>query len=400
MRSRPLTPVTGLRSTLIRARSRAFGDVYLGLAWSEAGLVGLTFPEVSKASVAAHLRKTWPTARIIDLPAAPAKVRSAAAKLGRYLAGETVSLDAIALDLSGAPGFHRRVYEAARAIPRGRTRSYGELASLLGTPGAARAIGQAMARNPIPIIVPCHRVLASGARIGGFSAPGGLESKQALLRMEGYREPGPLSFPRGVDAVAEVSARCPKLAAVIHEVGPFRPERALEGSPYEGLFRSILYQQLNGRAAATIFGRVKDRFGGEIPTPRRVLAAEEGTFRATGVSRNKWLSIRDLAQKTVDGAVPDLRSLRRMSDEEIIARLTPIRGVGRWTVEMLLIFRLKRPDVWPVDDYAVRAALGRLYGMKETPKVGDVRGLGDKWRPFRSVASWYLWRSLELDARA
>ena len=194
----------------------------------------------------------------------------------------------------------------------------------------------------------------------------------------------------------ELATVCPRLAKVIRKVGRYRLQTMAKATPYEALFGSIIYQQLNGRAAATILGRVQERFDGRTPSAEEVLAAEEPTFRAAGVSHNKWLAIRDLALKTTEGVVPSLEAMNKMHDEEIIERLTQIRGIGRWTVQMMLIFRMKRPDVWPVDDFAIRAAYGKIYGLKESPKPRDLEPLGDRFRPYRSVVSWYLWRSLDV----
>jgi 3-methyladenine DNA glycosylase/8-oxoguanine DNA glycosylase len=166
--------------------------------------------------------------------------------------------------------------------------------------------------------------------------------------------------------------------------------------PFHALARSIAYQQLSGKAAATIFGRVR----GLYPTrkwlsPAHVLATSDDMFRAAGLSRNKTASLKDLAARTLDGTVPSHAALTRMSDEEIIARLTTVRGIGRWTVEMLLIFSLGRLDVWPVDDLGVRKGYARTFRKRTVPTPKQLQVIGEKWRPYRSVAAWYFWRALE-----
>src|SRR5438552_6056474 len=188
-----------------------------------------------------------------------------------------------------------------------------------------------------------------------------------------------------------------KLAALIGKVGPFtvRPGKLIR--PFDALAESIAYQQLSGKAAATIFGRVKALYPRrKWFSPELVIATPDATFRAAGLSGSKTAAIKDLAAKTLDGTVPTRASLDRMSDEEIIARLTTVRGIGRWTVEMLLLFDLGRLDVWPVDDYGVRKGYAKTFRKKELPKPKDLLLIGEKWRPYRSVAAWYFWRALDL----
>lgn len=188
--------------------------------------------------------------------------------------------------------------------------------------------------------------------------------------------------------------RDPELKPLLRRVGPYRLQLERAPSPFEALAESITYQQLNGRAAAAIFGRFLALFPNPI-APSAVLAVPDEALRSAGLSRAKALAIRDLAEKTEDGLVPSWKALEAMEDETIIERLTQVRGVGRWTVEMLLIFRLGRPDVWPVDDFAIRKTYGALFGIeKPTPK--DMKARAEAWRPWRSVVAWYLWRSLEL----
>lgn len=190
--------------------------------------------------------------------------------------------------------------------------------------------------------------------------------------------------------------RDPLLASLIRRVGPFTLDPEPASSPFAALAESITYQQLNGKAAASIFARVNRLFRGPL-TPAKLLAASEESLRGAGLSRAKVAAIWDLAEKTEAGLVPGWAELRRLEDEAIVERLVQVRGIGRWTVEMLLIFRLGRPDVWPVDDFAVRKAFGLLIGEeKSTPKA--MRERAEAWRPWRTVVAWYLWRSLEKKA--
>lgn len=169
-------------------------------------------------------------------------------------------------------------------------------------------------------------------------------------------------------------------------------------SIYHALAESIVYQQLSGKAASTIFGRfVKLYRPRRFPTPQVMLETDDAALRGAGLSRNKVLALRDLSAKVLDGTVPKLASARRMPDDELIERLTAVRGIGVWTVEMLLMFRLGRPDVLPCGDLGVRKGFALTYGLEEMPKPTELLEHGERWRPYRSVASWYMWRALELD---
>ena len=171
--------------------------------------------------------------------------------------------------------------------------------------------------------------------------------------------------------------------------------------PFDALAESIAYQQLSGKAAATIFGRVRALYPGrKWLDPEQLLATPDETLRAAGLSRAKTAALKDLAAKTIDGTVPSGRALIRMSDDEIIARLITVRGIGRWTVEMLLLFDLGRPDVWPVDDYGVRKGFAKTFGRRKLPTPKQLMKFGDKWRPYRSVAAWYFWRALDAPDKA
>ena len=198
------------------------------------------------------------------------------------------------------------------------------------------------------------------------------------------------------EAARRLAAADPVLARLFEAAGPFTLEVRRMNNPFEALARNIVYQQLHANAAAAIHGRVLALFGGEGLTPGGVLAAPEESLRGAGLSAAKLAALRDLAAKTLDGTVPPLARLRRMGDEEMIGRLTRVRGVGRWTVEMLLMFRLGRPDVLPVGDFAVRKGFMVAYGLEEMPKPKALELHAEAWRPYRSVASWYMWRAAEL----
>jgi methylated-DNA-[protein]-cysteine S-methyltransferase len=364
------------------------------LGWSGAGVTFVQLPERTRAATEARVLASRPGAR----EAAPAGAAAeAVALLTRHLAGDVQDLSAVAIDGRGLTPFRRAVADALRRVRPGSTVSYGELARLAGAPGAARAVGRAMATNPVPLLVPCHRVLAAGQRIGGFSAHGGAQTKVDLLALEGVTLPGSalgLGF-EPAEAVETLARADAALGALIEAAGPLRLLVDPLASPFAALAKSIAYQQLTGRAAATILGRVKERFGGRLPAPAELRAAPDEELRATGLSRPKVAALKDLAQKALDGVVPSLRELRTMGDEAIVERLVQVRGIGRWSVEMLLIFGLGRPDVFPADDYGVRKGLTALTGAPELLSAREAAAMGEAWRPYRTVASWYLWRAAE-----
>jgi DNA-3-methyladenine glycosylase II len=207
-----------------------------------------------------------------------------------------------------------------------------------------------------------------------------------------------------VEAVEYLKASDVKLAALIDCAGPFTLRLDRSQSPFESLLESILYQQLHGKAAATIHRRVREYFGGD-PAPQLLLDTPDDPLRAAGVSGNKIKALRDLAARTIDGTVPTHAAIKKMTDAEIVERLTQVRGIGPWTVEMLLIFRMGRPDVFPVTDYGVRKGFAltfqklpktRPLEAADLPKPEVLLKRGKKWAPFRSVASWYLWRACDL----
>src|SRR5271170_7207486 len=232
--------------------------------------------------------------------------------------------------------------------------------------------------------------------------------------------PRPLNSPRpprydAAQACLHLSSSDPKLAKLIQRAGPFTLRVGSAQSPFEALVESIIYQQLHGKAAATIHRSMIESFApvmtlatprtGVHPTPQQLLDCPNEQLRAAGLSKNKMLALRDLAAKTIDGTVPTLAAIRRMPDEAIIEHLVQVRGIGRWTVEMLLIFRLGRPNVLPVDDYGVRKGFALTFGkLKPTdkvtpmdlPKPDEMRRRAKKWQPWSSVASWYLWRACDL----
>ncbi len=183
------------------------------------------------------------------------------------------------------------------------------------------------------------------------------------------------------------------MAAIIERVGPYRMQH--KQADFNSLVRSIVYQQLSGKAAATIFSRVVEAARCPEPlTPQAILKARPERLRAAGLSQQKLSYVRDLAEKTRDGVV-DFAKLAKMPDDEVIEHLTQVKGVGVWTVQMMLMFALKRPDVMPVADLGIRNAIKAAYALEAHPKPKEMEAIAEKWRPHRTVACWYLWRSLD-----
>jgi len=377
-----------------------------GIAWGDRGVVGVQLPEARDSETRVRVLQRFPDAREAPPPPDVAHGRDGIVAL---LRGEARDLSTIALDMGRVPAFHRRVYEVARGIPPGATLSYGEIAARLGAPGSARAVGQALGRNPFAIIVPCHRVLSAGGKIGGFSANGGTTTKLRLLSIEGARVNGAPALPDAADAfgfdpgvaIEHLRASDAALARVIDAVGPFAMRLRKTPSLFVALAEAIVYQQLTAKAAATIFARVCALFPRAAAglTAPRILRVSADRLRGAGISRPKLLALRDLARRVDGRTIPTLAEVRRLEDEAIIERLTTVRGIGRWTVEMLLIFRLGRPDVLPADDYGIRKGFAIAFKRRELPARKELERRGARWRPYRTVASWYLWRAVELAKR-
>ncbi|HYO96854.1 MAG TPA: methylated-DNA--[protein]-cysteine S-methyltransferase [Polyangiaceae bacterium] len=384
------------------------------VVWGQHGIASVQLPEARVLTTRTRILTRFPAA---EQAAPPAPVQSVIDAIVRLVNGESSDLTHASLDMSGVPPFHRRVYELARSIPPGRTLSYGQVAERLGSLGSARAVGQALARNPFAIVVPCHRVLAARGKIGGFTADGGTTTKRRLLDIEAALEtPAELPIPHASvaapslfagDGAVSLDASLAQshlrnadrtLARLMDKVGPFRMQLKKTSTLFQALAEAIVYQQLTGKAAATIFQRVQALFPAGEPSPDRLLRLPEAKLRGAGLSRAKLLSLRDLAERSLAGELPSLEEAKLLDDEAIIRRLTHVRGIGRWTVEMLLMFRLGRPDVLPLDDYGIRKGFALTFRKPELPTAKQMQQRGLRWSPYRTVASWYLWRALELDA--
>lgn len=202
------------------------------------------------------------------------------------------------------------------------------------------------------------------------------------------------------EIVEHLSAVDPVLARVIAAHGPYGLVPQAADAPFRHLARAITYQQLNGVAAGTIFRRLVALFHPDdpqaFPTPEQLLAVPDEKLRAAGYSGSKVAALKDLAARALDGTVPDTATLLPLDDDAIVARLTAVRGIGRWTVEMMLMFQLGRPDVLPIDDFGVRNGFRLAYGLRDMPSPRALAAFGARWAPHRSAAAWYLWRACEL----
>ena len=208
--------------------------------------------------------------------------------------------------------------------------------------------------------------------------------------------PTPSTIPRGARrAIAHLTDADPVLGEVIRRVGPFRLSRRTEGTHFDAVCRSIIYQQLSGKAAATIHSRVLTLYGGRCPLPQELAETADEQLRGVGLSRQKLSYLKDLASRVASNEL-SIDTLHELADEDVIDTLVRVKGVGRWTAQMFLMFRLGRPDVLPELDLGIQNAIRRVYRLRKRPLPERVLRIGAGWAPYRTVASWYLWRSLEL----
>jgi DNA-3-methyladenine glycosylase II len=195
-------------------------------------------------------------------------------------------------------------------------------------------------------------------------------------------------------AMQHLAAKDDRLAELIQSTQQFQLDEDLAESPYEALLEAITHQSISGKAASTIFGRIKALgTNGRPPSAKEMMKIRKPVLRKAGLSGAKAAAVKDLAAKTLSGVVPSLEEAHKLSDEELIKRLTSVRGIGAWTVEMFLIFRLGRPDVLPIHDLGVQKGWSVTYGKKHKPKPKELLAFGERWRPYRTVASWYMWRA-------
>ena len=357
----------------------------LGLAWTSGGICAVELPRASEELLALRMGDHGePAGEVPDF------IQQAVSRMQRHLEGASDGLAGIKLDLSTCPPFARKAYTAARRIKPGRTITYAELARRCGSPGGARAAGRAMATNPVPLVVPCHRVLAADGGLGGFSSHGGTSTKLRMLTVEGAD-----LLPVARAGVRHLSRMDPGLATIIRRAGALGLLDHRRGDPFTALTESIIHQQVSMKAGTTIFGRLLALAGeGRTLLAERVLAAGSEELRGAGLSRQKQSYVLDLARKTTSGEL-ELQRLEPMDDEPVIRLLTSVKGIGRWSAQMYLMFRLGRLDVLPVDDLGLRKASQQLLDLQDLPSPRQIERAAEGWAPYRSIATWYLWRSLE-----
>jgi DNA-3-methyladenine glycosylase II len=369
-----------------------------GLAWNRRGIDRVVLPGEDDRSAAALLARELPERRAWRRPPPPgaAVVR----RLRTHLSGRPDDLRDVPIDLSDRSDFARAVSGALREVAPGETITYGALADRAGRPRAARAVGRVMAANPMPLIVPCHRCLPGGGSaagrtggsrgVGGFSSEGGPALKARLLFDEGV-----VLVPEHAAGLAHLRRHDPVLRPIIGRVGPYLPGLLPSEPPYELLVRSIIHQQLSVKAGRTIAGRVGALTPGpRFPAPDQLPGLADATLRGAGLSRQKIRYLRDLAARVADGRL-QLQRLGRLADEAVTAQLTAVLGLGRWSAQMFLIFHLGRLDVLALDDIGLRNAVRHAYALPAAPDAAALAARAEAWRPYRSMASFYLWRWLD-----
>ncbi|MCK4176072.1 methylated-DNA--[protein]-cysteine S-methyltransferase [Aciditerrimonas ferrireducens] len=332
----------------------------------------------------------------------PSWVEPAAAAVAAQLDGATPRTEDPPLDWTVVSLFTERVLRALGQVPAGTTASYGKVAAAIGAPGAARAVGRALAANPWPVLVPCHRVLRSDGQLGGYSGPGGVHLKARLLALEaGAAALGdPEAWRRVLASARErLGAADPALGRLMAAVGPCQwvPDGAQD--TWSALARAVVAQQLAGPAVRAVRARLEAALGAvETGSPaERYLRVAEDRLAGVGLSGAKRAALGGLAEAARSGALLAMAELRTMADQAVIEHLCGFRGVGRWTAEMVLLFGLGRLDVLATDDYGLRRGLGVLRGgpAARPATAAELAEAGERWRPYRSVASWYLWRLAE-----
>jgi methylated-DNA-[protein]-cysteine S-methyltransferase len=313
------------------------------------------------------------------------------ARIQRHARGKSDDLNDIPIDLGRVSDFSKKVLRSLREVGPGQVITYGALANKAGRSGAARAVGRIMGANPIPLIVPCHRCMGSDGSLTGFSSAGGTRLKAKMLFIEGYERNA-----EHAAGIRHLRAEDRIMRRLIELVGPYEAMPDKPTPAYDTLVQAIIHQQLSVKAGQTIARRVRELTPGpRFPTPQELALVKDEALRGAGLSTQKVSYVRDLAARIEDGRL-DLKALRRMDDESAIAALTTVRGIGRWTAQMHLLFHLGRLDVLALDDLGLRNAAGRAYGLGPSATAAQLEKLGETWRPYRSMASWYLWQAMDV----
>ncbi len=360
---------------------------FVAIGWTTAGVCRLILGLTEEHTVQA-LDKTCP--HLPPVKRTSGDVSLLVKRIKAHLAGDNDDFLDVPVQYPAVGEFSLKVLRRLRKVLPGEVVTYGELAALCGKPNAARGVGSIMGSNPVPLIVPCHRCMGKDGSLTGFSTEGGIEIKARMLFREGF-----VANEEHAAGLAHLSKVDTVMRRLIQQVGPYR---ALPDKPqpaWDSLVRAIVHQQLSVKAGRTITKRVHDLTSGPgFPTPAQVLEFKPEDLRAAGLSKQKVSYVLDLAGK-VDSGELNLRRIRNLPDEEVITELSKVRGIGRWSAQMHLIFHLGRLDVLPTEDLGLQMAAARGYGFAECCTSDEMKKIGDPWAPYRSMASWYLWQGLE-----
>lgn len=304
-------------------------------------------------------------------------------ELREYLAGNRRRFD-IRLAPEGT-FFQKAVWNELSSIPYGETHSYSAIANSIGKPAAARAVGQACNKNPIAVIIPCHRAVGKNGELTGFA--GGLDNKAMLLNIE---KNAPRTFKYGERELQFLKSRDKKLAELIEKIG--FPEYEIMPDLFAALTANIMGQQISMKAAETVWRRTKEKFG-EV-TPQKILSVSAEELQSVGISMRKVSYIREAAEMVLSGKL-DIDSLKSLNDDEVCEKLIKLRGIGRWTAEMLMIFSMERQNILSYDDLGIRRGIMKLYGLEKLDKT-EFEKYRALFSPYCTIASFYLWASNDL----
>lgn len=370
-------------------------NAHCGIAWCTQGVTHFLLPETTTARMQKELQLV--TAQHDPAQKIPAWIARLMRKISLHLKGKAQDFSAVPVFIEKATPFMRAVYDAARRIPAGEVVSYAELAQRIKKPGAVRAVGTALGKNPVPLIIPCHRIIAASGRLGGFSAQGGLDTKKMLLHCEGVSVEKPQLMASAAQwrSGMQFLLQDKQFRQLHKQVGEFAFQPQHNAEPLDALIQAIVSQQLSTKVATTIFERVNQLVSKHgKPCAKTLLSVPDATLRGAGLSGMKVMYLKDLAVHALQGKLPSRDEAHAMSDEQLVRCFTAIKGIGRWSVEMYLIFDLGRADIFPADDYGIRKAIMQLHNLPELPPAKAMAQYGAVWKPYRSIASLYLWRSL------
>ncbi len=366
----------------------------MALAWSNQGIRKVILPGYTTGELH-HKLKPYYT----FLATPPDPIYQVVSKLRNHLLGHPPqSYEDIPLDINSTD-FAMSVYRAVQQLKPGETATYGQIARNIGKPGAARAVGQALARNPVPLLIPCHRVIST-SQAGGFTAPGGLNTKETLLYWErrtltGNKIPDNIWTPSTRTEGTKHLART-GMSSLINKSGQITLRPLFPARPFAALAKTVLYQQLAGKAADAIFARFLSIWGGVFPDPDQLIGTNPQLLYQAGISRNKVTTLHHLATAILEKKL-DLANLSLLPDAQIISHLTALHGIGVWTAQMFMIFHLGRPDVWPSQDLGIHKAMQTFLPLKTNTKPLSRTAINryvTSWRPYRTLAAIYLWRSM------